>query len=129
MGSLIRLAFILGLFVLSGCNVLNHLDELSVLGQYARESDDQQRLIRSNNEHYDKLVGVIKQGHIDAYKNEASFVYSFGRPILKKDLANGVQRWLYRYAIYKTAKDKVYVYFDRNGKMIKWERLPCPKLF
>jgi len=114
---------------LSGCSILSNIDELSVMGNYSREKDDQHRLVKSINEHYDALIKAIDQKAISGYKDKASFVYSFGEPILKKDLSGGGQRWLYRYAIYKFAKDKVYVYFDRSGKMIRWERLPCPKFF
>ena len=113
----------------SGCAAIENLDALNTLGQYSREKDGQHKQVKSIKDHYDVLVKVIEQGHINDYKDKASFLHSFGAPILKKDLNDGIQRWLYRYAIYRLAKDKVYVYFDRNGKMIKWERLPCPKFF
>ena len=114
---------------LSGCAALNNMDELTQLGKYSREKDSQHRLVQAINEHYNALILVIAQKQISDYKDESSFLKYFGEPILKKDLKDGVQRWLYRYAIYRLAKDKVYVYFDRNGKMIKWEKLPCPKFF
>jgi len=115
---------------LSGCTILGNLDEISILGGYSREKDGQHRLVKSINDHYDALVKVIAQGHISDYKDEAAFVQSFGEPILKKVLrSRGQERWLYRYAIYRFAKDKVYVYFDRQGKMVKWEKLTCPKFF
>ena len=96
---------------------------------YSREKDAQHHLVKATNDHYDDLTRVIAQGHIGDYKDQASFVHSFGEPILKKGLSNGTQRWLYRHAIYRLSKDKVYVYFDRDGKMTKWEKLPCPKFF
>ncbi len=114
---------------LSGCTIIENLDEISILGDYSREKDNQHRLVKSINDLYDALTKAIAQRAIREYKDESSFVHSFGEPILKKDLSDGGQRWLYRYAIYRFAKDKVYVYFDRNGKMIKWEKLPCPKFF
>ena len=114
---------------LSGCVVVKNLDELSVLGEYSREKDNQHRLVKSTNDHYDALLKVIDQGAISKYKDESAFLNSFGAPILKKDLSDGGQRWLYRYAIYRSAKDEVYVYFDRNGKQVKWEKLPCPSFF
>ena len=117
------------LLSLSGCNALSNLDELSVMGDYSREKDNQHRLVKSIDDHYDDLVKIISQGHINGYKDKASFINSFGGPIFKKDLGLRGERWLYRYAILKTAKDKVYVYFDRDGKMIKWEKLACPSLF
>jgi len=114
---------------LSGCTILENLDELSLMGQYSREKDTQHRLVKSINDHYDALINVIAQGHIGDYKNQSSFAHSFGDPIHKKDLNDGGQRWLYRYAIYRFAKDKVYVYFDRSGQVVKWEKLPCLKFF
>jgi len=120
---------LVALLGLSGCNTLSNLDELSALGQYSREKDNQHRLVKSINDHYDALTKVIAQGHINDYKDEASFVNSFGDPILKKDLGDGTQRWLYRYAIFRYAKDKVYVYFDRSGKQVRWEKLPCQSSF
>jgi len=121
--------YLLVLLGLSGCTILSNLDEISVLGDYSREKDDQHRLVKIINNHYDALTKVIDQRAISDYKDKASFVHSFGEPILKKDLSGGGQRWLYRYAIYRFAKDKVYVYFDRDGKQVKWEKLPCPKFF
>ena len=113
----------------SGCNALSNLDELTELGQYSREKDNQARYVKTVNEHYDALIKAIEQGTISHFKDEASFGHAFGAPILKKDLNDGIQRWLYRYAILRLAKDKVYVYFDRTGKLIKWEKIPCPSFF
>ena len=117
------------LFGFSGCAIISNNEQLSVLGDYAREKDNQHRLVKTIDDHYDVLTKVIAQGSIGNYKDKASFVSSFGDPILKKDLDDGGQRWLYRYAIYRLAKDEVYVYFDRHGKQVKWEKLPCPSFF
>src|SRR5689334_11338079 len=104
-------ALLLTAFSLSGCIILENLDEISILGDYSREKDNQHRVVKVINAHYDKLVKVIEEGHIKDYKDEASFTHSFGEPILKKNMRKGQERWLYRYAIYRFAKDKVYVYF------------------
>ena len=124
-----RIIFILICLSLSGCTIIGNLDEIFTLSQYSREKDNQHRLVKATKDHYDALIKVIAGGHISEYKDQASFINSFGEPILKKDLNDGRQRWLYRYAIYRLSKDKVYVYFDRNGQQIKWEKLPCPKFF
>jgi hypothetical protein len=120
---------LLALLGLSGCTAFSNIDELTVLGQYSREKDDQHRLVKTINDHYDALTGAIEHKTIGNYKDEVSFLSSFGDPVLKEDLSHGGQRWLYRYAIYRYAKDKVYVYFDHKGKVVKWERLPCTKFF
>jgi hypothetical protein len=120
---------LLVLLGLSGCTILENLDEISTLGNYSREKDAQHRLVKSINDHYDALIKAVDLGRVSDYKDKSSWTFSFGDPLLKKDLSGGVQRWLYRHAIYRLSKDKVYVYFDRSGKMIRWERLPCPKFF
>ena len=117
------------LLSLSGCTIIAHNGELSALGDYSRDKDNQHRLVKSIDDHYDAMTKAIDQKAIGNYKDETSFVYSFWDPISKKDLSDGTQRWLYRYAIFRFAKDKVYVYFDRSGKMIKWEKIPCPSYF
>ncbi len=123
------LQWMLIFLVLSGCAPLEHLDQLSVLGRYSREKEDQRRLVKTIDAHYDALTKVIAQGHIGNYKDQSSFVYAFGQPILKKDMPDGSQQWLYRYAILGSAKDKVYVYFDQHDHLTKWEKVPCPSFF
>jgi hypothetical protein len=120
------LAALLGL---PGCYFFEHIDQLSELGEYSREKDNQRRMIQSINDHYDALTMAIAKGRIGDYKNKAAFEHSFGEPIHKKDFKDGTQRWLYRYAILKTAKDKVFVYFDRDGKQVRWEKVPCSSLY
>jgi hypothetical protein len=128
------------LLSLSGCAFIENIDQLDEMGQYSREKDAQHREVKVIDDHYDALTRAKmpncsdfeKLGHCEGpnnYPDEASFVHSFGAPILKKEMSDGTERWLYRHAIYRLAKDKVYVYFDRNGKQVKWEKLPCQKLF
>ena len=120
---------ILILLGLSGCSIVSHMDELMLMKGYSNEKDAQHKLVKSINDHYDELCKAIDQKTVNDNKDEASWVKSFGEPILKKDLSDGTQRWLYRYAIYRLAKSKVYVYFNRDGKLIKWEKLTCPSFF
>ncbi|MBF0511102.1 MAG: hypothetical protein HQL13_02105 [Candidatus Omnitrophica bacterium] len=108
----------------TSCQVLSSMDELNVLGGYSREKESQQRLVKFIDDNYDFLTRTIAQGLISGYKDEASWTRAFGDPVLKKDLPDGGQRWLYR-----SAKDKTYVYFDRKGQLMKWEKEPCPPLF
>ncbi len=114
---------------LSSCTILNNLDEISTLGDYSREKDAQHKWVKLTTRHYEALTAAIDRGEMGRYTDQASVVKAFGQPILKKDLSDGSQRWLYRKAVYKYAKDKVYIYFDHGGNVIKWERLPCQKLF
>jgi hypothetical protein len=114
---------------LCGCSIVGNLDEISTLQGYSKEKDGQNQDIKTVNDHYDALTRAIADGKINQYKDAVSFEHAFGEPLLKKDLKDGQERWLYRYAIYRLAKDKVYVYLDAQARVIKWEKASCPKFF
>ena len=114
---------------LSGCTIITHLDEISTLSAYSREKDGQHRLVKSINDHYDALAKAYDQNTMGDYPTTAAFEHSFGAPILKKNLNNGGQRWLYRHAIYRLSKDQIFVTFDRKGRVVRWEKQACSKFF
>ena len=66
-------------FKLSGCAALENLDDLAVIGDYSREKDNQHRLVKFIDDHYDALTRAIAQGHISDYKDKASLVTFFWR--------------------------------------------------
>lgn len=124
-----RLCLIMLPVFICGCSALDNLDGLATLGQVSRESDEQHKLVKATNDHYDALIKVLEQGHLGEIKDARSFENAFGEPVVKKDLGPGGQRWIYRYAIYRNAKDEVDVDFDKSGNVVKWERVPCQKFY
>ena len=47
----------------SGCTIISNLDEISTLSSYSREKDNQHRMVKTIDDHYDALAKVIAQGH------------------------------------------------------------------
>ena len=41
---------------LSGCTIVSNIDQLSTLGNYSREKENQHRLVKSIDDHYDKFL-------------------------------------------------------------------------
>ena len=116
------LAMTLTLLVFSsGCSVLNNLDQLLTLNEYSKEKDEQKKIVDKTDAQYDALAAAINSGEIKKYTNEASIREAFGEPISIKALDHQEQ-WLYRHAIPLKAKDKVYLYFDGQGKLLKYEQ-------
>ena len=124
-----RIGLILLTGLICGCSALESMDGLATLGQVSRERDEQHKLVRAADDHYDALIKVLEQGHLGEIRDERSFENAFGEPVIKKDLAQGGQRWIYRHAIYRFAKDEVDVDFDKSGNVVKWERVPCQKFY
>ncbi len=112
-------------FGLCGCYVLSKMDELSTLGNYTRDKEEQQRIINRVDARYDALLAAVNTGAIKQYSDQRSVRKAFGDPIVIK--VAGVaghkqERWLYRYALPLKARDKVYLYFDGKGKLVQYKQ-------
>ena len=119
------LAFIMFVFLSSGCSILGHLDELSTLGDYSRDKDNQGKEVKLINDHYDALVKAINDKQMDSFSTQVDIRTTFGEPItirLIETKDKKFERWTYRYAVIKQAKDRVYLYFDEKGKLVKYEQ-------
>ncbi|MBI3602439.1 MAG: hypothetical protein HY209_06055 [Candidatus Omnitrophica bacterium] len=108
-----------------GCTILNHLDEISTLGDYSRDKDDQHKLVNGINARYDALVAAMKSGDIKKYPDQKAVRQAFGESILIKridDHGQPQEQWLYRHALPIKAQDKVYLYFNAQGKLLRYEQ-------
>ncbi len=113
----------------SGCSLLDHIDEIMTLGDYARDKEVQEKIVNSIDTHYDALLTAIKSGKIKKYSNQKEILQVFGEPILIKRIETPGQhqeQWLYRHGLPMKAKDKVYLYFDAKGKLLQYEQGSIP---
>ena len=120
--SLIILSFAL---TFCGCSILNHLEQLLTMGDYSRDKDEQHKIVSTNDAHYDDLLVAINTGNMKKYPDQTSVRRNFGEPIEIRNIdmiGQKQERWLYRHAIPLKAKDKVYLYFDAQGKLMKFEQ-------
>ena len=95
------------------------------MGEYSREMDNHKKVTDQTNQHYDALVAAIDANGLKPYADVVSMRTTFGEPIMKRSLlVNGQphEQWVYRYALISKAKDKVYLYFDGQGKLIRCEK-------
>ena len=119
-------SLILSVLILAGCAALNNLDELLTLKDLAVDRDLQDKTVAEQNKQFEKLSEAIKSNAIKEYPNKKSCQREFGPPVYSTQLVqNGehLERWLYRYAIQKTAKEKIYLYFDESNQLTYWEIL------
>ena len=116
------LAMTLALLVLSsGCSMLSHLDQIMAMSDYSKDKDAQHRMVKQINARYDQLVAAIQSGDIKKYPQQWAIRNAFGDPILIKSV-NGQEQWLYRHTIPMKAKDKVWLYFDKEEKLVKYKQ-------
>ena len=126
----IWLPIILGMTVfLSGCTqlqLLPYLDQALLLKGFGEEKAAQHKYVDNVGIKFDKLRAVIQSGQIKSYKTEKDIIKQFGTPILASTVSiDGVslKQCLYRYAIQNKGPYKVYLYYDAEDRLVKWESL------
>ncbi len=116
--------------LLSGCTqlqLLPYLDQALMLKALSQEKEQQHKFVSNTDGQYDKLKAAVASGHIKEYRTEQGILKAFGPPIEARIEEMGGKKCrqaLYRYAIWRQAKDKIYLYYDDKGDLLKWESQP-----
>lgn len=122
------ISFFFTAVLLAGCNA-RHVTEIMRLQDAASNKKEQVCSIRSINKRFDALLEAVRDKTIDTYRTKEDFLEHFGEPIFVKryiDPDEHAERWLYRYAEDFWKSDKIYIYFDAQGKVVQWEYQPPP---
>lgn len=112
-----------------GCAKLTHLRELLVIKSYSENKDAQERAVQDQNARFRDLLEAVRHGGLGRYPDQAAFLQTFGPPVLREpDQVRGAEgeRWLYREAVNYFDSEKVYLFFDREGRLAKWDHVPAP---
>lgn len=118
--------------VLSGCTQLQflpYLDQALTLKEFGAEKASQHKMVNDINARYDQLAAAVSSGDISKFKTEEDIVKAYGPALLISDVdidGKSLKRSLYRYAVIRQAKDKIYLYYDNQGNLVKWESQPLP---
>lgn len=113
---------------LCSCNA-RHVTEIMRIKAASDNKEEQIRSVRAVNERFDALLVALRNNTLDTCQTKDDFLKRFGEPIFIKkfsDMPAYTERWLYRYAEDLWKSDKVYVYFDAQGKTVTWEYQPPP---
>lgn len=117
---------------LMGCaqvKQVQNLDELLTLKEYSEEKGAQEKWIEEEAAKFDRILAAAQDGSIKSVATQPLILERFGDPVLKEhtELDNkSVERWLYRHPIQKLAFEKVYLFFDADGRLLKYELITPP---
>ncbi len=115
------------LLVVTGCAKLEHLDQLLTLKDLSEEGDRQDRYVENQDHKFELLLEAVQSNALSQDTHQKKILQKFGDPIYREEITRdgqGVEKWLYRYTKEFFDSEKVYLYFDREGKLINWEYLP-----
>ncbi len=115
------------LFFLTGCAKVEHLQELLTLKALSDDRDRQDIYIRNHDESFERLLTAVKNNSLDQFPDKKSFLKAFGKPLLSEQTVwkgEPREKWLYRYPTRAFGSPKVYLYFDKSGKLKSWQYSP-----
>ena len=120
------LILIVGLIFLNGCAKIAHLQELLTMKALSDNQDAQSKDVKKQDEKFKKLLEVVNNNQMSQYPNKKSFLKAFGEPIFFKEIEKDGQKleqWLYRYSTKLFDSERMYIYFDREGKLVSWRHV------
>lgn len=115
---------------LAGCTQLKqlqHLDPLLTLKDFSDEREGQAQWVEEKTKKFEELLAAVQEGSISKTETKESLSERFEQPIVidhVNDQGYPVERWLYRHPIQKLAADRVYFYFNADGRFLRFERVP-----
>lgn len=115
---------IFSLLALTGCAKLQHLDQLLTLKGLSDEQVQMGKEIDLQDARFERLVAAVEEGSIGKYKNQKSVSGQFGPPVyIEKNEEDGrsLEVWVYRYAARFFDSPKVYLYWNQDGNLIRWD--------
>lgn len=113
-----------GILFLSGCAKARHLDQLLTLKNLADEQVQMNRYVESQDQNFESMIKEIEAGTLNQYSNKRKILRKFGDPIYVRNVTDGdqdLESWLYRYAAEFFGVEKIYLYFDSSGSLVKSE--------
>jgi len=116
---------LIAVMLFSGCAGSGHMQRLKTLKKLAKEQKHANAYIEKQDKKFKYLLDVIDKNKLDQYSNKKSVKKTFGDPIYVKQLEkNGElqEEWLYRYATRFFDSEKVYIYFNGKGELVKWKK-------
>ena len=121
--SAFKLLIISSFVFLYGCSSLS---QLLTLKSYGDNQALQEKYAEMQDTNFEKLVKVAQSNLLLDYPDKKSFLRNFGDPIYTKNLTKKgqlLEEWLYRYAARFFNSEKVYLYFDRDGKLVDFKHI------
>jgi hypothetical protein len=120
------------LIFLTGCTQLKqvqNLDQLLVLKEYSEEKEAQGKWIEQETENFNGILAAVRDGSIKNSPDRESIREQFGDPVIIENIEKDnapVEQWLYRHPLQKLAFERVYLYFDSNGRLVRYEIVTPP---
>jgi hypothetical protein len=109
---------------LPGCAKLSHLEQLLTLQDYSNNNEDKQRFVEKADKRFEALLQEVKAGRLTRAMRQEDIRKAYGSPVYEQIIDGGNDArtlWMYRPQLDSAGAEKVYLYFDERGALLKWE--------
>ncbi len=118
--------------LVSGCGMgakIRHMPQLLTLKEYSDEGARKTLDVERQDRLFSELLASIREETFEGYTTARQVERRFGPPVFVRMTEREgaeVEEWLYRQACAFKDTDKVYLYVDREGKILDWVFEPGP---
>ncbi|MBF0532857.1 MAG: hypothetical protein HQL23_07170 [Candidatus Omnitrophica bacterium] len=104
-----------------GCAKLQYLPELLTLKDLSESKARTTLYIDSQNQKFANMLAAAKRGELKQYHTKKEFQTAFGDPVMTRSIQRGgkiLTECLYRRQTDYFARDKIYLYFDKEDRLV-----------
>ncbi len=112
------------LIACAGCSSILPVEQIMRLKGYSDEKNRLHRLVDQQNKKFESLLAAISSGTLQKYSDQKSIWKNFGEPVFSKQInmdSSVYTVWMYRYSTKLIGSEKVYLYFDPQGKLKSYD--------
>lgn len=104
-----------------GCEIISHWQEIKVLNSIGNNEQDISAYVKRQDSLYQRLYSDIKANRITIGTSQNKIIARYGTPILEETVSSEQTRLLYRLSMEYFKTDRIFLYFNKEGKLINWE--------
>jgi uncharacterized protein YehS (DUF1456 family) len=113
---------------ITGCAAMSNLDELLTLKSVADSQKDIEIYLKKQEDGFKKLLDDVKNERLKQGLTKKYIMETYAEPILTKETTqdNAVREiLLYRHPTQYFNSDRIYLYLDKNFRLLKWQLKPA----
>lgn len=117
---------LLGVLILAagGCAAAQYAEQIHTLQAVNESQQDIRRYVELKEKLFNLLLEDVKNERLKLGITKKHVINTYGRPVLVREISGGVDReeeLLYRHPTRYFSSDKIYLYFDSSGRLMRWE--------
>ncbi|MBD3245855.1 MAG: hypothetical protein GF333_02470 [Candidatus Omnitrophica bacterium] len=117
-----------GSVILSGCTVIERMDQLLTLKRVADSQKKIHRYLKRQERYFDRIVRDVRRGALETGVSREEITGRYGEPVLRDDSDDPAvsEILLYRHPTEYFASARVYLSFDQSGTLAEIEYREAP---